>query len=295
MSFNNEEIVDLIKSGIDVNENLVLIYEQNKPLIKQIVKIYESYMERDDLMQIAFLGLYDAVFRFDSTKGTKFITFALKIIQWQIIRELENTGFMVRIPAYLRQKINQYKRVVSEYEKQYGEKPSDETIRFVLNVSKSEFEYLKLWSYDTICLDKVMSTENDSYALSDMIKSPEDVENDVVEEIYNEDLKTSIWAIVKEYTTERENKIITEHFKNNLTLQQIADKENLSHSRVRQIQTAGLEKLRRRAKKELMLKCEIAESKLYRGGLNNFINHSFTSKVEAIALKRIELNEKYRI
>ena len=295
MSFNNEEIVDLIKSGIDVNENLVLIYEQNKPLIKQIVKIYESYMECDDLMQIAFLGLYDAVFRFDSTKGTKFITFALKIIQWQIIRELESTGFMVRIPAYLRQKINQYKREVSEYEKQYGEKPSDETIRFVLNVSKSEFEYLKLWSYDTICLDKVMSTENDSYALSDMIKSPEDVENDVVEEIYNEDLKTSIWAIIKEYTTERENKIITEHFKNNLTLQQIADKENLSHSRVRQIQTAGLEKLRRRAKKELMSKCEIVESKLYRGGFNNFINHNFTSKVETIALKRIELNEKYKI
>lgn len=295
MNFDNETIVDLVKSGIDTQNNLVLLFEQNKPLIKQVVKTYETYMEHEDLMQIAFLGLYEAVKMYDATKGAKFITFLLKMIKWQIIRELESTGFMVRIPTYLRNKINLCKRMMSEHEKEYGEKPSDEILRFILNVSKSEFEYLRLWINEPMSLDRVVSTENDSYTLSDTIKSPENVENDVIEEIYNDDLKTSVWSILKEYTTERENKIIIEHFKNNQTLQQIAQKENISFSRVQQIQKEGLKKLRQRAKKELLLKYEMADAQLYCDGFNNFKNHNFTSKVEDIAMKRIELNEKYKI
>ena len=295
MNFDNEKIVDLVKSGIDTQNNLVLLFEQNKPLIKQVVMTYETYMEHEDLMQIAFLGLYEAVKMYDATKGAKFITFLLKMIKWQIIRELESTGFMVRIPTYLRNKINLCKRMISEHEKEYGEKPSDEILRFILNVSKSELAYLKLWINEPISLDKVMLTENDSYTLSDTIKSPENVENDVIEEIYNDELKTSIWSILKEYTTERENKIIVEHFKNNQTLTQIAQEENLSLSRVRQIQAEGLRKLRQRAKKELMLKCEVEDSRAYHCGLNNFKDHNFTSKVEEIALLKIDLEENYNI
>ena len=69
----------------------------------------------------------------------------------------------------------------------------------------------------------------------------------------------------------------------------------MSFDRIRQIKESGLRKLRiDKAKRELLEKFDIAEAGLFRGGLNNYREHNFTSIVERTAMKEIEAEERYK-
>ena len=76
---------------------------------------------------------------------------------------------------------------------------------------------------------------------------------------------------------------------------QVAREQGLSFDSVRQIKEQGLRRLRMgKAKRELLEKFDIAEAGLFRGGLNNYKEHNFTSIVEHLAEKRLEAEERYR-
>ena len=55
----NEQIVEQIRNGYSVTDNMQLLYERNLPLIKHIVKPYAAYEQLEDLLQEAYFGLYD--------------------------------------------------------------------------------------------------------------------------------------------------------------------------------------------------------------------------------------------
>ena len=64
---------------------------------------------------------------------------------------------------------------------------------------------------------------------------------------------------------------------------------------IRQIKEKGLRRLRiGKAKRELLEKFDIAEAGLYRGGLNNYQEHNFTSIVEHLAIKQLDAEERYK-
>ena len=72
---------------------------------------------------------------------------------------------------------------------------------------------------------------------------------------------------------------------------QVAREQGLSFDRIRQIKESGLRRLRiGKAKRELLEKFDIAEAGLFRGGLNNYQEHNFTSIVEHLA----EIEEMHR-
>ena len=104
-----------------------------------------------------------------------------------------------------------------------------------------------------------------------------------------------MWGIVERYTATRENDIIKEIFLHGKTMAQVAREQELSFDRIRQIKESGLRRLRMgKAKRELLEKFDIAEAGLFRGGLNNYKEHDFTSIVEHLAEKRIEAEERYK-
>ena len=131
--------------------------------------------------------------------------------------------------------------------------------------------------------------------LADTLQADVSVENDTVDKIYSEHSKNELWGIVERFTSDRENDIIKEIFLHKKTMAQVARKQGLPFDRIRQIKESGLRKLRiGKAKRELLEKFDIAEAGLYRGGLNNYREHNFTSIVERIAMKEIEAEERYK-
>ena len=61
--------MELVKEGIDVSNNMQLLYDQNKQFIYKIAKKLIMFSDIEDLMQEAYFGLYEAVNRFDSSHG----------------------------------------------------------------------------------------------------------------------------------------------------------------------------------------------------------------------------------
>lgn len=65
----NEELVDLIQAGDHVQDNMGLLYQQNRRFITGIALPFSSSVELDDLMQEAYFGLEKAVSKYDPTLG----------------------------------------------------------------------------------------------------------------------------------------------------------------------------------------------------------------------------------
>lgn len=87
---------------------------------------------------------------------------------------------------------------------------------------------------------------------------------------------------------------IREYYLHNKSLAMIANEENLSISRIKQVKARGFRRLRTgQAKEELLHNFENAESGLYRNGMQKYSNNNFTSTVEKIALSKYELKEEY--
>ena len=143
-----------------------------------------------------------------------------------------------------------------------------------------------------ISLDTPIAEEN-SLTLADMLQAGLSVENDTVDKIYSEHSKNELWGIVERHTATRENNIIKEIFLHNKTMAAVAREQGVTIDRIRQIKEKGLRRLRMgKAKRELLEKFDIVESRLYRGGMKNYKEHG-TSIVEYLAIQKLEALERY--
>lgn len=97
----NEELVALIQAGVDVQENMGQLYQQNRNFIVKIVLPYSKSCEMDDLMQEAYFGLEKAVQRFEPDRDVLFISYAGIWIRNVIQRYCQNNGNLKRVPVHV--------------------------------------------------------------------------------------------------------------------------------------------------------------------------------------------------
>lgn len=75
---DNETLVKRIQQGENVNDNMMQLYNQNIGLLYRALKRYNGYdniIDKDDLMQEAYIYLYEAVSRYEANKGVRFTTY----------------------------------------------------------------------------------------------------------------------------------------------------------------------------------------------------------------------------
>ena len=90
---DNETLVKRIQQGENVNDNMMQLYNQNTGLLYRALKRYNGYgniIDKDDLMQEAYIYLYEAVNRYKVDKGVKFTTYLTNSIKWNIGRDMRN-------------------------------------------------------------------------------------------------------------------------------------------------------------------------------------------------------------
>ena len=92
MVADNETLVERIRGGYSVSENMQLLYENNLPLIKRIIRLYTAYEPMEDLLQEAFFGLWTAVQRYESSKEVQFMTYAQYWILSAVRRYIRKCG-----------------------------------------------------------------------------------------------------------------------------------------------------------------------------------------------------------
>ena len=291
---SNEEIVSEIRAGRSVSENMQDLYERNLPLIKKTIKPFAAYEPMEDCLQEACFGLWEAVQHYETSKNVRFMTFAQYWIKQSVQRYLENCGSTVRIPTHARAKMSRIRKATSQLRQEQGKEPTVAEIAALLGVSVEEVQEIQGYMQSVVSLDTPIAEDN-SLTLADTLQADLSVENDTVDKIYSEHSKNELWGIVERYTATRENDIIKEIFLHNKTMSAVAREQGVTIDRIRQIKEKGLRRLRMgKAKRELLEKFDIAEAGLFRGSLNNYKEHNFTSIVEHLAEKRLEAETRYK-
>lgn len=287
----NEQIVEKIRNGYSVTENMQLLYERNLPLIKRMIKPYTAYENTEDLLQESYLGLWEAVQHYETSENVLFMTYAGFWIKQSAQRYIEKCSSVVRIPSNTKQKIIRYNKTVQKLTQEQSRAPADKEVADSMQISVSEVEHLKTYSQSISSLDAPLNDDTDT-TLGESIQADYSLEDIAIDKIYEEHSKSELWGIVERYTADRENNIIKEYFMHNKSMPEIAREENLTVSRIREIKEKGLRRLRRgNAKRELYEKFEIVECGIYRNSMNKFNEHNFTSAVEYIAIRKTEIKE----
>ena len=122
----NEELVALIQAGDHVQDNMGLLYQQNRRFITGIALPFSSSVELDDLMQEAYFGLEKAVSKYDPTLGYAFLTYAENHIRLSIQRYCQNCGRLKRVPVHVLEQISKYQKFRSDFQAVVGDEPTDE-------------------------------------------------------------------------------------------------------------------------------------------------------------------------
>ena len=112
-------------------------------------------------------------------------------------RYLENCGRLVRIPCWNAGLIRKYSRFCQEFQKEFGRDPSDQEAADGLELSMKAFRNLKQDALlDAVgSLDVPVGDDGES-TLGELQASPEELENDVVEEMNRQELKAALWGAV---------------------------------------------------------------------------------------------------
>ncbi len=213
------------------------------PLVKYIAGRMNVYLagnvEYDDLVSYGIFGLIDAVDKYKFTKNVKFETYASLRIRGAILDSIRKMDW---IPRTLRQKQKQFEKVISELEAELGRFPTDEEIAEKMEVKPDEVE--KLMQETTIAqvisLDDYTDQNHETNVLdlsedSKAISPEKEIENDEAKEMLKDALNI---------LNEREKKLVFLYYYEELTLKEISKVLEVSESRISQLHSKVLLKLK---------------------------------------------------
>lgn len=288
----NEELVELIQKGVDVQRNLGILYEQNKNYIKKITVPFMKYAEADDLLQEAYIGFHKAVFSY-VPGDAKLTTYATWKIRQHCIRYIENFANIKRIPSAMHNLIRRYKLFISNYEKEHGTEPDDVMIMKELNLSQNKLKYVRKIISEQYCVSiDADITEADEFTIGDTIADEYDMESEIEDKLFREYERKVIDTAVHTLKPSEETVICSRYWDEH-SQKQIADDMGISYQRVGQIEKEALKKLRKNDHLQELIdeKYGYDSRSVYHMSMRCCLNNH-TSSTERTAINRIMLKEK---
>ena len=228
------------KRSQDIREKLILEYAGLVKLVAGRLNMYLGYaVEFDDLVGYGVFGLIDAIDKFDYGKGIKFETYASLRIRGAILDQIRKMDW---IPRTLRQKQKRIDSAVSVLELKLGRAPDVKELAAELEITVDELES---WQQQSNFANVV--------SLDDYIEQGVEVKVDnTVKPVFDqpdigierEELKEMLLEAL-EALTENEKKVILLYYYEELTLKEISLILEVSESRISQLHTKALAKMKK--------------------------------------------------
>ncbi|MDE7253330.1 MAG: FliA/WhiG family RNA polymerase sigma factor [Acetatifactor sp.] len=225
----------------DLREKILLEYA---PLVKVVagrLSMYLGYnVEYEDLVGYGIFGLIDAIDKFDYMKEVKFETYASLRIRGSILDQIRKMDW---IPRTIRQKQKKIESVIREIEQETGHAASDEEIARALGITGEEYvdwqSQMKITGL--VSLNEYMEQGSDvpqdagRHTTSHFASPEESIEKEELAKVLGEAL-----ALL----TEKEQKVITLYYYEEMTLKEISNILEVSESRISQLHTRALQKMK---------------------------------------------------
>jgi RNA polymerase sigma factor FliA len=225
-------------------ERLVLAYS---PLVKYVAGRMSSglpaHVEEADLISYGLLGLISAIERFDLEREIRFETFAVTRIKGSIIDELRSLDW---VPRSVRAKAREIEQVNAKLENKLQRAPTDAEMSKAMGVTEDELQasLVKIANSSVVALDElwtVSDSSGDQVSLLDTIPDPHAA--DPARELDLTDMKDSLADAIARLP-EREKLVIALYYYENLTLREIGEVLGVTESRVSQLHTKAVLRLK---------------------------------------------------
>jgi len=223
-----------------LREKIIVEYAPLVKIVAGRLSMYLGYnVEYDDLVGYGVFGLIDAIDKFDFDKAVKFETYASLRIRGAILDQIRKMDW---IPRTVRQKQKKLEQAMREIELATGRAPTDEQLAESLDISVEE---LNEWQ-SHVKVNNVVSLNEYIEQGSEIEMNP--VQNSHFEQpervVEQEELK-KILAKSLDRLTEKERKVVVLYYYEELTLKEISRVLEVSESRVSQLHTKALQKLKK--------------------------------------------------
>ena len=222
-----------------LREKLILEYAPLVKLVAGRLSMYLGYnVEYDDLCGYGIFGLIDAIDKFDANKDVKFETYASLRIRGSILDQIRKMDW---IPRTVRQRQKQISAAISEVEATTGKTATDEQVALALGITEEEYSSWQSQMNVTnlVSLDDFVeqgSDVADNRGLSSQPARPE-------EHMEKEELKQMLGEALN-LLTEKERMVVVLYYYEELTLKEISNVLEVSESRVSQLHTKALGKMK---------------------------------------------------
>jgi RNA polymerase primary sigma factor len=231
-----------------------------KANLRLVVKIAQDYKDFGlpllDLISEGNIGLIKAIVRFDPRKGGKLSTYAAWWIKQCMKRALANQSKTIRLPVHLIGKISAMRRAATKLAEDLGREPTDEEVAMELNIPVHKVAHLKSVSMRPTSLDAPIGEEGESATLGEIVR--DESASSPYEDAREGNLKTDLNRMINSLDR-READILRMRFgldgHDELTLEEVGRKFQVTRERVRQLQVLALKKIR-----ELMARNEAQRS-----------------------------------
>lgn len=197
-----------------------------------------QYVDFEDLVSYGIFGLIDAIDKFNFARGVKFETYASLRIRGEIIDSIRKLDW---VPRSLRQKSKQLEQAYTSMESELGRAPTESELAEKLNISISEIQDLiKKSSLNmVVSLDDFLDQDNEMPMIN-VVNSNSETPELLYEK---QELKTILIDAINELN-EKQRKVVSLYYFEELTLKEISLIMGVSESRVSQIHKISMEKLK---------------------------------------------------
>ncbi|MGI1658162.1 MAG: FliA/WhiG family RNA polymerase sigma factor [Desulfitobacterium sp.] len=222
------------------------------PLVKRIAGrlaiSLPQHVDEDDLIGYGVFGLMDALERFDAGRGVKFETYATLRIRGAMIDGLRTMDW---VPHSARQKIKRVQEAFSEIEAQQGRPARNEEVAVFLQMELRDLEAVihQGQILNLTSLDEMAAGEDGEFHSSPKTQLKDPQAQEAYQEVELKEQK-KIMADAVEKLPEKEKLVVALYYQEDLTLKEIAVIMKLSESRISQLHSQAILRLRGRLSRQ---------------------------------------------
>lgn len=229
------------RPSADLREKIIIEYAGLVKIVAGKLRMYlGNNVEYDDLVGYGTFGLIDAIDKFDYGKGVKFETYASLRIRGAVLDQIRKMDWL---PRTVRQKQKRIDAAYNKIEAETGRMATDEEIAAELEITIDE---LDSWQSQTkaaglISLDDYLEQGSEG-GISSINEGLEEYHQP--EQVYEKQEMKQLLLESLESLTEKEKKVILLYYYEELTLKEISAVLEVSESRISQLHTKAIQKLR---------------------------------------------------
>ncbi|MGM0681841.1 MAG: sigma-70 family RNA polymerase sigma factor [Thermodesulfobacteriota bacterium] len=240
---------DQSTSGFDREEAILKYLPMIKYIAQRLIARLPPQVTIDDLISSGIIGLINALERFDTSKNVKFKTYAEFRIKGAMLDELRSLDW---VPRSIRRKITELEKTYSALEKKLGRPAKDEEVAEEMGLSLDKFYKLldETKSVSFIDLELLQQKKAGPDSFSDLSEDLINTSNDPFSNLALAQIR-DLLAQAIEQLPENEKLTVSLYYREQLTMKEIGDVLGYTESRISQMHSKAMYRLRSRLKKAL--------------------------------------------